>query len=230
MAMRWHDLGFLHWPVAADTLRPFVPKGLQIDTFDGSAWLGVVPFHMTGVRLRCLPAFPGVGAFAELNLRTYVTKDDKPGVWFFSLDAVSRLAVRVARKTFHLPYFDARIERTTSATNEVRYRSVRTHRGAPASLLSVRYRPTSEPFGAAPGSIEHFLVERYCLYAAKPSGAVYRGEIQHTPWPLQNAECELETNTLGTIIGLELPNRPALVHFAKYLDVRAWKLERSSSG
>jgi uncharacterized protein YqjF (DUF2071 family) len=221
IAMNWHDLGFLHWPIAAARLRPLIPNPLEIDTFDGKAWLGVVPFFMSGVRARCMPALPGIGAFAELNLRTYVTCGGKPGVWFFSLDAASRLAVRLARWSFHLPYFDARFDCRRDA-REIEYRSIRVQRHAPPAAFHARYRPIGEPFDAAPGTIEHFLVERYCLYAADRRQRVYRGEIHHSPWPLQRADCDLMVNTIPSMLGIDLPSVPALVHFARFLAVRAW--------
>ena len=159
-------------------LRPLVPPSLSIDTFDGSAWLGVVPFDMTGVRPHFLPAVPGLSNFPEINLRTYVTAEGRPGVWFFSLDAHSRLAVRLARATFHLPYFDA--EMSCHASNdEIHYRSLRTHRGAPPAEFAARYGPVGEPFESGRGTIENFLTERYCLYSADRKGVVRRGEVHH---------------------------------------------------
>jgi uncharacterized protein YqjF (DUF2071 family) len=219
--MNWHELAFLHWPIAAARLRPWIPGQLEIDTWEGTAWLGVVPFLMTGVRPRCLPALPNASAFAELNLRTYVTCGGKPGVWFFSLDAASRLAVRLARWSFHLPYFDARFDCRRSI-DQMEYRMTRTHHHAPPAAFHARYRPVGEPFAALPGTIEHFLVERYCLYAADRRQRLYRGEIHHPAWPLQLAECEIESNTVPAMIGISLPQSPACVHFAKYLPVRAW--------
>jgi hypothetical protein len=223
MAMQWHDLAFLHWPVAAEQLRPFIPAGLELQSFNGSAWLGVVPFYMRGVKASWLPSIPGTSAFAELNLRTYVVADDKPGVWFFSLDAASRLAVRVARWTFHVPYFNARMQ-VTEDGGEIDYGSTRIER--PPAEFRARYRAVSEIFHAMPGSIEHWLMERYCLYSADRRGRIYRGEIHHARWPLQLAECTIEVNTLATQLGIELSPNPPLVHFAKRLDVVAWYLTR----
>jgi uncharacterized protein YqjF (DUF2071 family) len=223
MAMQWHDLAFLHWPVAADRLRPFIPAGLELQTFDGSAWLGVVPFTMRGVRLRCFPPLPGTSTFAELNLRTYVVANNKPGVWFFSLDAASRLAVRGARWTFHLPYFDARM-RVKHVADAIDYSSVRMEH--PSGDFHAHYRPTGEVFHSIPGSIEHWLTERYCLYSADRRGRLYRGDIHHARWPLQPAECEIDVNTLASPLAIELSPSPPLVHFAKRLDVVAWYLTR----
>ena len=225
MGMQWHNLAFLHWPVAAEQLRPFVPRGLTVDTFDGTAWLGVVPFLMRKVRVRGMPPLPGTGAFSELNLRTYVSTEGRPGVWFFSLDAASRLAVRVARRTFHVPYFDARmhVQADDDGCGHV-YRSRRTE--GPPGEFEGRYRSTGKASHAAPGTLEHWLTERYCLYSADRRGRIYRGEVHHPPWPLEHAECEIESNTLANQLKIDLPLRPALVHFARRLDVVAWCVRR----
>jgi uncharacterized protein YqjF (DUF2071 family) len=223
--MTWEDLLFAHWPVPAAALRPLVPPPLDLDTFDGSAWLGIVPFRMRGVRLRGLPAIPGTSAFPELNVRTYVTAEGKPGVWFFSLDAASRIAVRAARAWFHLPYFDARMESWRTGT-EVAYSSRRTHRGAPPAEFAARYRPTADAYSPTRGSLEHFLTERYCLYAGDSANAdgsrLWRGEIHHQKWPLQPAEAEIMRNTMTAPLALRLPDTPPLLHFARRLDVVAW--------
>jgi uncharacterized protein YqjF (DUF2071 family) len=228
MGMTWLDLLFMHWPVDAEALRPLVPPPLGIDTFDGSAWLGVVPFQMTGVRPHFLPAVPGLSNFPEINLRTYVTAEDRPGVWFFSLDAHSRLAVRLARASFHLPYFDADMSCET-ANDEVRYRSVRTHGGAPPAEFVARYRPVGGPFESGRGSIENFLTERYCLYSAGRKGVVRRGEVHHRMWPLQPAEAEVQRLAMTEQIGLKLPETDPILHFSRRLDVLAWLPRRIAS-
>lgn len=219
--MSWHDLLFMHWPVPADELRPLIPSALNLDTFDGNAWLGVVPFRMSGVRPRFLPAVPGLSGFPELNLRTYVSAGGRPGIWFFSLDAHNPVAVRLARATFHLPYFDARMSYRKEG-EEVAYRSTRTHRGAPQAEFAARYRPAGGPFESRPGSLENFLTERYCLYAADGRGNVRRGDIHHRLWPLRPAEVEVETLRMTGQIGVALPDTPPLLHFSERLDVLAW--------
>lgn len=225
MAMRWHDLLFAHWPVRPDALRPYVPAALQLDTFDGRAWLGVVPFRMSGVRPHGLPPLPWLSAFPELNLRTYVTIGGKPGVWFFSLDAANPLAVRAARRVFHLPYYDAQM-RCAWHGDVVQYRSLRTHKGMPAGQLVARYRPVGAVFHAEPGSLEAWLTDRFCLYAADRAGArIWRGNIHHARWPLQPAEAEWARNTLAEPLGVALTGAP-LLHFARRLDVVAWLPER----
>jgi len=230
--MRWHELVFLHWPVPAEELRPLLPpraSGLELDTFDGVAWLGVVPFRMSGVRPRLLPAVPWLSAFAELNVRTYVTAEGKAGVWFFSLDAANPIAVRVARWTFHLPYFDARMRTRRAAEGghgpTIDYESTRTHRGAAPARFAARYRATAPPRPSTPESLAAFLTDRYCLYAADRRGRVLRGDIQHEPWPLQEGEVELRACAMTEQIGIALPERAPLVHYSERLDVVAWSPE-----
>jgi uncharacterized protein YqjF (DUF2071 family) len=219
--MSWHDLCFLHWRVDAAALAPLVPDGLELETFDGSAWIAVVPFHMTDVSPRGLPRFRRLADFAELNVRTYVTAGGKPGVWFFSLDATQPLAVRVARACFHLAYVDARID-TRRLGDVVHYTSERTHLGGGVAELDVRYRPTGPPAEAAAGTLEDFLTARYCLYAATRRGQVLRQDIDHDPWPLQPAEAEIARCTMTRPLGIDLGDEPPLAHFAERLDVVAW--------
>lgn len=228
LSMGWHDLLFMHWPVPEGWLRPLIPPALSLDTFDGSAWLGVVPFRMTGVRPRLLPAVPPLSNFPELNLRTYVTAGGKPGIWFFSLDAHNRAAVRLARATFHLPYFDAEMSCEVSG-DEVRYRSVRTHRGARRAEFAARYRPSGDPFESRAGTLESFLTERYCLYAMDGRGDVRRGDIHHRLWPLRVAEAEVERLAMTGQIGVKLPDTEPVLHFSERLDVLAWPPRRIPS-
>lgn len=224
MAQGWRDLLFAHWPVAMDLMRRLVPESLPLDTFDGRAWISIVPFRMEGVRPRLLPALPWLSAFPELNARTYVTRGGRPGVYFFSLDAGNPLAVRIARKFFHLPYFDA--DMTLFEKGDwFEYDSRRAHRGQPPARFVGRYRPTGGVYRAEDGSLDQWLTERYCMYPVSRTGRVYRGEIHHAPWPLQPAEAEIEINTLTESLGLELRGAP-LLHFARRLDVAVWPITR----
>jgi len=222
MKQEWHDLLFAHWVVPAEVLRPLIPPALEIDTFGGQAWLGVVPFRMSGVRMRGVPAIPGLSRFPELNVRTYVARDGKPGVWFFSLDAVNAVAVWGARKLFHLPYFLAEMS-CAENSGWTRYQSGRKdHRGLAASLRA-RYRAIGDVFQAAPGSIEHFLAERYCLYTADKKGHIIRCEIHHPPWPLQMAEAALQENTMAAAAGITINElKPKLLHFSRRQEVVVW--------
>ncbi|MGB3635956.1 MAG: DUF2071 domain-containing protein [Rubrobacteraceae bacterium] len=228
LAMSWHDLLFMHWPVSADVLRPLIPPSLQLDTFDGDAWLGVVPFRMSGVRPHFLPGVPPLSNFPELNLRTYVSADGKPGIWFFSLDAHNPVAVRIARATFNLPYYDAKMF-CHSSGQEVTYASVRTHKNAPTARFVGRYRPAGGVTQTQPGTLENFLTERYCLYSTNGRGVVRRGDIHHHMWPLQRAEAEVATLEMTGQIGVELPDTEPLLHYARRLDVVAWTPRRIDS-
>jgi hypothetical protein len=225
VAQRWQDLLFAHWRVPPEALAARLPPGLVLQTFDGSAWLALVPFRMAGVRGRGLPRLPGLSAFAELNLRTYVERDGRPGVWFFSLDAAQPLAVRAARAAFHLPYMDA--DMTCRAEGEaLRYRSSRTHRGEPPARFEGSYGPDGAVFAARPGSLEHWLTERYCLYAADPANRLYRAEVHHRPWPLQPAWAEFQENTMASPLGLDLDRPPDSLLFSRDIEVVAWWRER----
>lgn len=225
MHQTWHDLLFMHWRVPVEALRAHIPASLQIDTFDGEAWLAVVPFRMSGIRPRYLPSLPKLSAFPELNVRTYVIKDGKPGVWFFSLDAGNALAVEIARRWFYLPYFHAQMQ--CQAVGEgIQYRSQRIHRKAPAAQLVAQYTPTSPPFEAQPGTLDYFLTARYCLYTHDAHGNVYRGEIEHPAWPLQRAHAEIEHNHMTEWIGIRLPNVAPLLHFVRKIEVVVWALQK----
>lgn len=223
--MRWHDLLFAHWPLDPAAVRRRLPSSLDVDTFEGRAWLGIVPFRMTAVRPRGVPSLPGLSAFGELNVRTYATAGGRPGIWFFSLEAANPIAVRVARTVFHLPYFDARIS-SVARGGWINYRCRRTHRGAPPAIFEARYRPIGPVAPAERGTLDRWLTERYCLYAADRGGRVYRGEIDHEPWPLQRAEAEIARSEMTDLLPVMGPSVAPLLHFAGTLDVRAWPVER----
>ncbi len=223
----WLDLLFAHWPVAASALRSLVPSGVVIDEFDGTSWVGVVPFRMEGVMRRGLPNLPWISAFPELNLRLYVRVGGKPGVWFISLDAANPLAVWAARRFFHLPYFRAAMSVATDGP-VIHYSSVR--RLSPTRVaFAGRYTPAGDVFEAKRGTIEHFLTERYCLYTRRHDGAILRAEVHHFPWPLQEARAEIEETTIGVAQGIELAGPPALLHFSRRLDVIVWSVEEVSA-
>jgi uncharacterized protein len=237
MRQEWNDLLFAHWRVPLAALRPLVPAALPIDEFDGSAWVSLTPFLLTGMRARGLPAFPVVSSFPELNVRTYVTLGGKPGVFFFSLDAGSRAAVLGARTAFRLPYEHAEMEIVRPAGREAggdgedeaedegwfEYRCRR--EGPPPARFDARYRPSGPVYEAGPGSLDHFLAERYCLYTAPSEGKIWRVEVHHAPWPLQNAEAEIRENTMAAAAGIELPAEAPLLRYARYLDVVNWAPE-----
>ncbi len=218
----WLDLLFAHWSLPVEALRAAMPAELPVDTFDGRAWLGITPFEVSGLRARGTPPVPRLSRFAETNVRTYTTIDGKPGIHFFSLDAASALAVAGARATYRLPYHRAEmaIER---AGGEIRYR---TRRAKPEAELVARYRPDGPVFQAQPGTLEHFLTERYCLYVVDERQRIRRADIHHPPWPLQPAVADIERNTMTAPYGIELVGDP-LLHFAARQDVLIWPLGRA---
>lgn len=226
MRMSWCDLLFAHWPIDAQLLQARIPPGLELDLFNGQSWLGVVPFRMSGVRPRCVPPAPGLSAFPELNLRTYVTANGKPGVWFFTLDATSRFAVRAARRFYHLPYCDARIQCRRTADGWIHYHSQRTDRSYPAAEFRGRYRPLGAPAATTSDSLTAWLTARYCLYAGDSRGGVWRGEIDHVPWPLEPAEAFIDANSVAASMGFELPAVEPHLLFSRRIDVVAWSLDR----
>ena len=222
----WYDLLFAHWPVPVADVRRLVPDGLDVQEHSGSAWLGVVPFRLAGVMRRPFPDLPWLSAFPELNLRTYVERDGKPGIWFFSLDAANVLAVWGARRFFHLPYWHARM---MFATDDGMYR-LRSRRigNAPPVEVTATYRPISPPYEAERGTLEHFLTERYCLYCRAPDGSLFRAEVHHVPWPLQHASAEIVADELLKPHGFETRSGTPLLHFSRGVDAVVWPLVRVS--
>lgn len=227
LTMTWRDALFAHWPVAPELVAARLPDGLDVATYDGQAWLGVVGFDMTDIRPRGSP----VGlSFPELNLRTYVEPagGGQRGVYFFNLDADDRLGVPVARALFALPYYRADMhvsrERGGEFGDRVTLTHQRTHRDVPPAHFDATYRPTSEVFRPEPGSLEAFLVENYRFYTE--GRRLYRGDIRHEPWPLQEATVEVRANTLFEANGFEPPEGEPLVHYAKRADVTADRIRR----
>ncbi len=218
MVQVWRDLLFAHWSVPHAAIQRLVPEQLTLDTFDGQAWVSITPFHMS-LRLRGLPPLPGMRDLPELNCRTYVTVENKPGIYFFSLDIANYAAVFGARAFYHLPYFHAHME-IEKQGDSFSYFSCRGRVSWRAT-----YAPVSAARKAAPGSLDYFLAERYCLYTVW-HGRTYRGEIHHAPWPLQDTAATIDENTVAAAAGIQLPHAPRAVSFARELKVLIWTLER----
>ncbi len=224
MRQWWGKLLFMHWPVPQELLRPLLPPALSIDTHEGRAWIGVVPFTMWGVRQSFLPPLPGMSAFHELNVRTYVHFDGVPGVWFFSLDAQNPLAVWFARKFFMLPYFNARMSLRQTET-VIHYCSSRTHRVAPRAEFDAEWTTGELLEPCEPDSLAFFLTERYCLYVARRE-ELFRCRIHHEPWPLRRAALNSYHSTMVEALGLPTPSGDPLLHYADSLKVDIWPLTR----
>jgi len=218
MTQTWNDLLFAHWTIDADVLRPKVPDPFELDLYEGTAWIAVVPFVMTNVAPRGVASLPRISEFAELNVRTYVRVADRPGIYFFSLDAASALAVKTARALFNLPYYTASMSASVSADG-IDYRS---ERESPPAALRMTYRPVGEPFHPVEGTLEYFLTERYCLCNLDHHDKPYRLDIHHPRWSLQTADGSVFRNTMAEASGITLASSPKLLHFAKRQDVVAW--------
>jgi uncharacterized protein YqjF (DUF2071 family) len=224
IAQTWEDLLFAHWPVETGAVQRLLPEGLSVDEYDGSAWLGITPFQISGLRLRGTWPLPGASRFPELNVRSYVTAEDKPGIWFFSLDTSSRPAVEAARCLFRLPYYQARLS-LKRARDRIECDNTRRDddRTRLFSASYAPYAPTGAAFEPEHGSLEHFLTERYCLYAADAQG-LHRAEIHHPPWRIRLAKATISLNTMPPD-GLELRAAEPLCHIAEPQDVVIWPLE-----
>jgi len=218
MGQSWERLAFLHWPVDPDALAEVLPPGVEPDVFDGSAWIGVTPFEVHSFRLRMTLPIPFISTFPEINVRTYVTRAGRAGIWFMSLDTSNRLAVQAARKAYRLPYHRAR----QTARRSEDWTQFASERGEEAHFAA-RYRPSGPVRTARPGSFEYFMAERYCLYTVDEQLRVMRGEIHHRPWPLQEADVELSGNSMAEPYGIELSGEPR-AHYSERLDVVFWPL------
>ena len=221
MVQRWHDLLFAHWRCPISELRALIPAPLEIETYDGSAWIGVIPFYMSGVRMRGMPPLPTAHAFEELNVRTYVTLDGRPGIWFFSLDCASMLAVLGARVGIHLPYFRAAMRMTRHDSGRIDYQSRRWAIAGRPAAYSGTYRAVGPAATARPGTLDHFLTERYSLYTSDRK-RIWRGDIVHPRWSLQCADATIEQNSMIEAAGIRVSEQPPLLHFAAFQDVRFW--------
>ena len=221
MTQTWRYLLFAHWPIATDVLRSLIPAVFEIDRFDGQAWLGIVPFEMSNVVPRGVPAIEQLSTFPELNVRTYVRHRGVPGVYFFSLDADNRLVVATARRFFHLPYFPADMTIATDGGG-VHYHSRRRGPAAAAASFSARYQAVGGSSEPVLGTLEYFLTERYCLFTVNRSGRVLRVDIHHPPWTLQQADAAFSDNSMATAAGIALPDTAPLLHVAGRQDIVAW--------
>lgn len=218
MFQSWQTLLFAHWRIEPEAMRALVPSELELDVYDGSAWIGITPFLLTGLRLRMTPRVPGLSEFPELNLRTYVRCGGRSGIHFFSLDAASSLAVAGARTFFRLPYRRASMT-MEAAEGWTRFRS---QRAGDEAAFTARYRPTGEASSPAAGSLEEFLTERYAFFTVLRNGKVLRGDIHHGPWPLRAAEGEADGAALAAAEGVPLPGDPPLLHYSERQDTLIW--------
>ncbi len=205
MFQSWSELLFLHWEVDPAEVQATLPDGLTVDTHEGKTYLGVVPFYMKNIRPRFLPAVPGISNFLEMNVRAYVhDKYGRAGVWFYSLDADLKLAVRIARNVFKLPYFDAKMQAQTldGVTN---YTSQQKGSSEVAKFL---YAPEESAGSSEPGSLEYFLTERYYLFCYHPKKQqLYSGRVYHEPYPLHEVKVGKYSDYPIELAGFARPGR-----------------------
>jgi len=229
MTQRWNDLLFAHWPVSSAQIEALLPDGVEPDLFQGSAWLGVVPFWLDRIKMRGFPSIPGMRNFPDLNVRTYVrdVHTGTPGMYFFSLDATNLLAVAIAHTFFHLPYHWAEMSLDQRSEREFSFYSRRRFTKHPV-IFQARYRglgPTRKVAEARNGSLEYFLMERSSLFTRNRDGQATRSSLHHVPWPLEDAEAEIEQNDLARSIGIELPAIEPVLHYCRRLAVYVWPTE-----
>ena len=229
VTQRWNDLLFAHWPIPASQIAALLPEGLEVDTYQGSAWLGVVPFWLDRIKMRGIPPIPGVRRFPDLNVRTYVRDQytGTPGVYCFSIDASNLLAVAVARMYYQLPYFWAAMHMEQRSEREFAFYSSRRFAGQ-RIVFNVRYRglgPSERTAESRAGSFEYFMTERSCLFSANRLGQAVRANLHYIPWPLEEAEAEIERNDLSAAIGITLPEMQPVLHYSRRLAVYVWPKE-----
>ncbi len=229
MRQRWNDLLFAHWRVPASSLAPLIPEGLQVDAFQGSAWLGAMPFWMDRIKVRGVPPIPGARSFPDLILRTYVREErtQTPGVYCLSVDSSNLLAVAAGRAFFHLPYHSAEMRLDKRTEREFSFYSRRRFAGQPV-LFRARYRglgPSQRLVELRPGTLEHFLMERSCLFSRNRFGQPVRANLHQASWSLEEAEAEIEQNDLAAAIGIKLPDQEPVLHYSRRLAVYVWPAE-----
>ena len=223
MHQSWGKLLFMHWQVPVEALRPLIPERLLIDTFEDTAWIGVTPFTVWDARPVFTPPLPWVSEFHEINVRTYVHLDGVPGVWFFSLDANSMVAVMGARAFFRLPYYYASINLEQQGETII-YTSCREGE-KPGAEFNATWKIGAELPPAKPGSLDFFLIERYCLYTSDGEDRLYRCRIFHQPWPLRKARLSTYGSSMVEANDLPTPEGKPLLHYGGPVSVEVWPLE-----
>ncbi|MBM7694645.1 uncharacterized protein YqjF (DUF2071 family) [Peribacillus deserti] len=224
MKQEWNDLLFLHWPVPVEILREKVPKRLDLDLFEGTAWITITPFKVTGMRFHGLPPIPFMNAYLELNVRTYVRFNGIPGIYFFSLDANHLPSVLGAKTFFALPYKLARMS-YKKKNGVITFTANRTPAGEKEEIFKASYEPEGELFSAVPGTLDYWLMERYCLFTYRGS-QFYRGDIHHDQWKMTLAKTDIEANTMPSILPDSCYNGKPFIHYSPFRRVFFFPLKK----
>jgi len=229
MTQRWNDLLFAHWAIPTPVIEALLPEWLEADSFQGSAWLGAVPFWLDRIKIRGIPTIPGLRNFPDLNLRTYVRDriTGTPGFYCFSVDSSNLFAVVVANMVYHLPYRLAEMHLEQRSEREFAFYSRRRFARQQA-IFSARYRglgPSSRLAEIRAGSFEYFMTERPCVFSTNRAGQPIRANLHHVPWPLEEAEAEIDRNDLATAAGIQLPDKDPVLHYSRRLAVYVWPAE-----
>ncbi|MGV3467279.1 MAG: YqjF family protein [Heyndrickxia sp.] len=225
MRQAWRNVLFLHWPVPVEKLRPHIPSSLQIDTFKGSAWLGIILFVLEGIFPLGISSLSLTPSFPETNVRTYVKYNGKPGIYFMSIDVENWASLKIAKRWYRLPYHSAQIFYQKEGQN-FNFHSIRKDNESPSIYLKGQYSPISEVYYAKEGTLDHWLTERYCLYSSNNVASIYCGDIHHQPWPLQKAEIDLVRNTLFTPFNFDFSKVKPIAHFSTGLDSLMWNIKK----
>ena len=228
MRQSWRNFLFTHWPIPTEILRPHIPSTLEIDTYNGSAWLGVVVFVMEGIYPRGLSSISLTPAFPEINVRTYVHYDGKPGILFMSLDVGDWASYTIAKKWYRLPYKKSSISFQQEGQT-FRCQSVRKGKTNPPISFQVKYTPVSEVYFPKEGTLDHWLTERYCLFSSDNGNVIFCGDIHHRPWPLQKASANISRNTLFSPFDLAVSGTKPVFHFSKGVDTLIWNIKKTRS-
>ncbi|RKQ34758.1 YqjF family protein [Oceanobacillus halophilus] len=224
MKQKWKNISFLHWPLSESQLRPFIPKQLTIDTYHGQAWVGMVIFEMESIHLRGIPKYSITPNFSEVNVRTYVTYNGVPGIYFLSIDVDNWASVTLAKRWYHLPYHSANIS-IEKSHESYHYESIR--HGQSQIKGEGMIHPLPESYIADKDSLDYWLMERYRLYSINKKQSLYKADIHHKPWSLQKAETTIHRNTILSELTIGLDAFfPAVSHFSSGLDTLFWNIKR----